>query len=259
MLEYVEDLLPQEDYTEDEWADLVMQDGFSEEDNCIYAINLDEAKDHAMDKIQQILDNTGCEEWELHFTAGRTSFRYQVLESYKSNRKGGRPPAGIRDLRKLFKTEYPDKAFIWYEWEADDIVVSLKRDNPDKYILCAVDKDVVYALPGRHFNYYQSRKYNIDMKWIEVGELEAKKHHYMQVLTGDSTDGIIGLHGIGPKKAAKLLDGLTTGKEMWEAVENAYRNNKRDIVDALLNMRLISMYQLVYGTDNQYKVKLWRP
>jgi len=251
MCEYEESLLPREMYSDTEWTDIIVHDGYSEEDNCIYDINLDEAYDHAMNKIETILELTGCSTYELHFTSGRKSFRYNMVNAeYKSNRTGSRAPYGIAKVKKLMG------GTIHYEWEADDIVVALKRDNPDKYIMCAVDKDLLYSLPGKHFNYYKSVAYGIDMKWIEVNEITALKHHYLQTLTGDPTDGIIGLKGIGPKKAAKLLDGLTTELDMWEVVVREYDKVDR-VLDAILNMRLVNMHQ-VKLVDGEYKVVLWK-
>jgi len=46
----------------------------------------------------------------------------------------------------------------------------------------------------------------------------------IQMLTGDSTDNIHGLKGIGPKKAEKLLKDVPT-KDMLEAVGNAWRDH----------------------------------
>ena len=111
----------------------------------VYDINLDEAYQHAVDKINDILTATGCQDFELHFTVGRKSFRYaRVDEEYKANRVGGRAPKGLYELKKLFVERNPDKAFMWSEFEADDVVIVKKKNYVDKYILCAVDKDVLY-------------------------------------------------------------------------------------------------------------------
>jgi len=49
---------------------------------------------------------------------------------------------------------------------------------------------------------------------------------YTQVLTGDRVDNIPGLHGIGPKKAEKILKGCKTEDQLYEAVLKAYDNNE---------------------------------
>ena len=226
----------------------------------IYDINLDEAYQHAVDKINDILTATGCQDFELHFTVGRKSFRYtRVDEEYKANRVGGRAPKGLYELKKLFVERNPDKAFMWSEFEADDVVIVKKKNYVDKYILCAVDKDVLYCLPGTHFNYYSRADYNIEMKFITVEEDAAMKHLYFQVLMGDSGDNVIGLKGVGKVTANKLLAECTTAKECEDVVMKAYEDKGRCITDFIKNMRLISMHQLKELGDNQYEVHLWKP
>ena len=107
----------------------------------IFNINIEDAYTHAMDKIKDICDATGCQDWELHFTLGRNSFRYtRVDEEYKANRLGGIAPAGLKELKELFCSRHSDKAFMWVEFEADDVVILKKKLEPEKYLLCAVDK-----------------------------------------------------------------------------------------------------------------------
>ena len=258
---YSEELLDRDSYPSEEWESIISEPGYDPVLNCIDGIDLDSAYTHAMDRINQILQETGCTDFELHFTGGRQSFRYiKVSDTYKANRvdTGMKAIYGIWMLKQVFLKSHPDKVFLNEEYEADDIVVSLKRDNPDKYIMCAVDKDVLYSIPGRHFNYYSSVKYSIHMKFVEVDEITAKKHHYHQTLTGDKGDNIIGLNGIGPKKANDILEGLTEHEELWNAVVKAYDIAGRNELDALTNMRLVSMHQLKL-INGKYEVVLWRP
>ena len=230
----------------------------------VYKIDLDEAYDAAMAKIQEILDLTGCSDFELHFTSGRESFRYtRVDEEYKANRNGLRVPVGIKDLKEYFVDKFPTKAFNWTEFEADDVVVSKKLKFPELYELCAVDKDVRFAIVGKHFNYFKREDIGREMRYEEVEADTVLKHFYMQTLTGDKGDNVIGLSGIGPKKAEKILDGKNTHKELWEAVVEAYEAKGRCVTDAIKNMRLVNMYQVKFIGDNpnenKFEVVLWKP
>lgn len=256
---YYEELLHRDMYSDEEWDNIINEVGYDSKSNCINFINLQEAFDHSMDKISMIMQETGCSDFELHFTGGRNSFRYTVVsDTYKANRMDGNPIYGIWMLKQLFMERLPDKTFLNELWEADDLVVSLKRDNPDKYILCAVDKDVLYSLEGSHFNYYSSVKYNIQMKFVDVDSITAMKHHYHQTLTGDPGDNVIGLVGVGKKTADKLLSSCTTESECWKVVVDTYISKGRDELDAITNMRLVSMHQLKL-VDNKYEVQLWKP
>ena len=262
VLEQVDELLPEDMYLKEEWEEIINNPGYSKERHTLSFMDIDEAIVHSLEKVQYIMDHTGCSDFEMHFTIGRKSFPYEVSKDYKANRlksDNKPPPYNLRAVKDELCEKFPDKVFAHTEWEADHIVVCKKRDNFDKYVLCAVDKDVLKALEGKMFNYYQSTRYNIDMKWIENTEEEAMKVYYLQTLTGDTGDGVIGLKGIGPAKAKKALAKCTTEEECWDAVVKMYESNDRDIVDAIMNYRLVDMKQLKLNEDGEYEVCLWKP
>jgi 5'-3' exonuclease len=62
------------------------------------------------------------------------------------------------------------------------------------------------------------------------------KFFYTQILTGDRADNIGGLHGVGPVKASKILQGCETENELWDAVVKAYEG---DVEHVLENARLL--------------------
>ena len=223
-----------------------------------FDINIHEALAHAEDKINRIVDAVeGKEEnLHLHFTGGKASFRYQLLADafpdepemhYKFKRKKKKVPEGLHQLKVLLNEKH--KGDIHYEWEADDQVVFDKKKYGDDAILIAVDKDVLYNVPGKHYNYYESRLYNIDPKWVEVNSDEARFDQYIQAITGDKSDNIPGIKGIGPAKARKfLVDGMDED-ELYQGVLNAYETHHKrlDISPedmAILNIRLVNMHQL---------------
>lgn len=263
--EYEVELLPRGFYTDEEWLEMTVTDEltiFDEEAGVLYKLDLHAAMTKAIDKLQDMADNWACKDWEAHFTAGRMSFRYtQVTPTYKENRtldSTKRAPAGLMALKKEIVKQYPEKAFIWTEYEADDTVVAKKKAHPSKYLLCAVDKDVLYTLPGTHLNYYSSSLYGIEPKLVEVDYWDAIKHHYVQTLTGDTGDNVIGLHRVGKKTAEKMLAGAKTEAELWEKVVKAYESKGRDVIDAIINMRLVNMHQVTYK-DGEFSLELWTP
>jgi hypothetical protein len=184
----------------------------SGDDEAGYLIDLDYALQTAKDKITGMLSDTGCGSAELHFTIGK-NFRYIITDTYKANRTEQRTPEGLRDLKELLVSEYPG-SLIHTDIEADDHVVWAKKYNPDKYILCAVDKDVYNSVRGTHWNYFARAKGK--NKWgTELPEIKPSWHtttteeslvwFYMQVLMGDAGDGIKGIKGCGPLGAIKVL------------------------------------------------------
>ena len=221
-------------------------------------INIDDAISHALEKIQQILDSTGCCDAELHFTSGM-NFRYTVDPSYKANRTGMRRPEGLYEVKARLLDEYPGS--INTTWEADDIVAYKKKTESDKYIMCAIDKDILYSVPGRHFNYYsklEAKNGPIMPHFIEVDEYSALQYNYKQAIIGDSTDGIKGVPGLGAAKVEKLFSLGMTEEEMWDTVVKAYKAKGMDIIDAMITMQLVSVHQLV-EKDGEIVLELFNP
>ena len=68
--------------------------------------------------------------------------------------------------------------------EADDLVGMWHREDT---VCVGIDKDLL-TVPGLHWN-YKHKEYE------EVTEEKALWYFYMQMLTGDTSDNIKGLHG----------------------------------------------------------------
>jgi len=224
-----------------------------------FIIDDTEALKIAEEKIQRILDRTGCMTAELHFTGGRENFRYAIFPEYKANRTkegAAKAPVGLKECKANLMERYDSTMSL--KWEADDMVVHLKAENPDKYIMCAIDKDVIKCLPGRHFNYYESRHFNKDMHFVEVAEGEARMWPYLQCILGDTSDNVPGVKGLGPKKALKFVNENMTHEELWEGVCRAWDSKGLTEEAATLTMQLVNMHCLVKDGEN-FKIDLWSP
>ncbi len=173
------------------------------DDEAGYSIDMEYALKTGIEKAELIRIASGCGSVELHFTKGK-NFRYTVDPSYKSNRTDTRTPCGLSELKDLLTNEFPGSR-IHTIIEADDYVVWAKKYFPDKYILGAVDKDVIYSVEGEHYNYYQNEKYNIKPSFVTTDKKVIVPWFYMQLLMGDNGDGIQGVPKCGPGKAFDIL------------------------------------------------------
>lgn len=198
--------------------------------------------------LDQLIDNilfaTDCDSALLVFT-GADNFRYDNPLGYKEHRTGARKPTGYEEILAYAKTYYTTETVEGME--ADDFVVWLKTEEPEDWILCAIDKDVLYQTEGTHYNYNRDEE-------VTVTAEEAVRYAYYQTLVGDTSDGYKGCPGIGPKKADKILDECETEQEMWDAVVEAFDKKKLCIDHATNMMRLANMHQY-----NGNEVILWTP
>lgn len=212
-----------------------------------YKLDLEAAENVIIEKLNYMKQRTGCQELQLYFTTSREhNFRYKIFPQYKAGRKEVRHPAGIDQMKKLLIDKY-ENAFACVSYEADDEVVYLKAKDPDKYVLAAIDKDVLNAVPGRHYNYNKDT-------FVETDHKAAKHWPYLQCIIGDPGDGIKGVPGIGEKRAANFVDPGMNEKDMWQGVVKAYESKGLTEEDAIITMQLVNMHQL-----RTKKIKLWKP
>lgn len=91
--------------------------------------------------------------------------------------------------------------------EADDIIAffaeKYRTANMD-FVICSPDKDMK-QLPGRHYNYKMSGSGSLIDSFVDIYDTEANLNFYIQVVSGDSSDNLMGVPGLGPVKAKKLL------------------------------------------------------
>ena len=110
--------------------------------------------------------------------------------------------------------------------EADD---ALGCAQTKETCIVSIDKDLD-MIPGAHYNFVKDQFY-------EVNEEQAWHSFYKQLLTGDRTDNIPGITGIGPKKAEKLLDGHKGQMDLHRRVEQAYKEHYAKDALSLMNER----------------------
>lgn len=191
---------------------------FIDADYLVYRVGFSSKEDTeavACSRVQEQLFNTvyvqlKCEDYDA-FITGKTNFRFETATThpYKGNRKlSEKPPhyAALRD--KLVALG----ATISENQEADDDV-GIMSTKYEGWIV-HVDKDLD-QLPGWHYNPVKEEEYFVTKE-------QGLKSFYTQLLTGDRIDNIVGLYGIGPVKAKKLLTGCETEQQLYEAVIAAY-------------------------------------
>ena len=89
-------------------------------------------------------------------------------------------------------------------------------------------------IPGKHMNPAITRNGVIIREEREyiISPFDGLYNFYYQLLVGDSTDGIPGARGIGKVKAEKILNGLQTELEMYDAVKDYFSHDDELLMNA---------------------------
>lgn len=185
------------------------------------------------------------------FLTGSGNFRYALATTYpyKGNRKDVTKPTHLHAAREYLKDEWGAK--ILSGFEADDaIAMATVGKDPETTVIASVDKDFK-TIPCWMFNF---SKVNEADKWTYSTEHSALMYFYEQVLTGDRSDNIVGLKGIGPKKAHKILDGAVDEADMYHRVVKAYEEFCKD---GLPLERIVENANLLHL--RRHKEDVWQP
>jgi len=239
--------------------------------NCLHSVKV---------FMNGVLEATDAQYYKAYLT-GKGNFREKVatILPYKGNRKAPKP-VHYQAIRDYLVAHWG--AEIIEGMEADDALSIAQTKSYDDAnesrcssrcvedqtlenfqlgcdtIICSIDKDLRNT-PGWHYNWNKDEK----PQWIT--EEEATYSFYKQLLTGDRTDNIQGIPGIGPKKAEKILEGVDSELSMYLAVLNAYQESEHTAKtsppgragDVLLeNATLLWM---VRELDSDNKPVMWEP
>lgn len=151
------------------------------------------------------------------YVGGEGNFRFAIYPEYKANRKDLERP-------KYLKEAYKYLVHFWNGTvvngiEADDMVAIRATELGGDCVIVGIDKDL-RQIAGTHYN-WKKREFET------ITPEQADYNFWMQMLTGDTSDNIKGVKGIGPKKAEKILNERIDSYE--DTVFRLYENKEEAI------------------------------
>ncbi len=187
------------------------------------------------DNLQNLITQTSSTSSTLYLTSDdRSNFRFKAatILPYKGTRKTEKP-FWYEQIRRYLQQAYG--AITVYGQEADDQLgieqyssyidgVSNRLDIDYTFngrdghtVICSVDKDLD-MIPGLHYNELKPEK-----GVYEISEVDAQRNFFRQLLTGDPTDNIPGLFGVGGSSALlRSIDELHESSLMYHHVKEQY-------------------------------------
>lgn len=162
---------------------------------------------------ERFRDNESCQ----IFISGHGNFRDKLgtIAVYKGNRDPIAKPKYYQDIRQYVIDHHG--AVEVGGMEAEDACGIDQWAHKDRStVIVGIDKDLK-MIPGYHYHpKHDTLKY--------IGIADANEWFWMQALMGDRTDNILGLKGIGPKTAEKMLAPCKKDwTKMYNVVQDAYR------------------------------------
>ncbi len=139
---------------------------------------------------------------------GRETVRRERYPEYKANRK---------ELDEELRVQFAHipamldalglTAMAVPGYEADDVIAAVRLRHPgDEVIIISSDKDLMQLIDDQTFLYDGVKDRLIDAAAVEEKfEVPPVQLRDLLAMSGDSSDNIPGLPGVGPKTAAKLL------------------------------------------------------
>lgn len=203
------------------------------------------------------------------------NFRKIIYPEYKANRKDKPKPEGLSDVREALNREH--RAVTMPGLEADDVLGILGTSMRDPTVIVTIDKDL-QGVPGIHFNPSK------DMRPRRINAHNAERWWQMQTMMGDPTDGIPGIHKVGPVAAEKIIDdprlliptvkttktGKNAGKtktvwevgapcSVWEAMVSRAAKAGMSEEDLVTQARLTRILRFDEYDQSTNTIKLWSP
>ena len=156
------------------------------------------------------------------YLTGKDNFRNDIARTapYKGNRTAPKPKH-LQLIRDYLESAWDFQVSVGQE--ADDSIAIEHVARNYESIIASIDKDFL-QLRGNHWNF-------VKKEMTVVTEEEALLNFYLQVLTGDRVDNIIGLKGIGPVKAKQRLAGCESAAEMYTACVEAYGGSTERVIE----------------------------
>jgi DNA polymerase-1 len=159
----------------------------------------------------------------------KPTFRHEAFDNYKSGRKKTDEALveqiiESRDIFKAFKIPIYDKE----GFEADDIIGTLaevlKKDSKNKIYIASGDMDTFQLVDDEQVLIYTLKKGSETIIYDEKAIVEKYGFKPEQIpdfkgLSGDSSDNIPGVSGIGAKTATNLILNFGSIEKVYEALE----------------------------------------
>lgn len=207
--------------------------------------------------LRKMLEDLGPSHAAVIWDSGLPAHRMELQPEYKQNR--GEMPDDLRPQEEWLQqhiSKWGPASLSVPGTEADDLIASYARAAETvgaETIIATNDKDI-FQLAGDKIHFYAPSKaseggYSLlgadDV--VEKWGLPPERLGQLLALTGDSSDNIPGVPGIGPKTAAKLLHEFGSLDALFASLDQLKPGKTRDVLEkshdlVRLNLQMVTLH-----------------
>lgn len=188
------------------------------------------------------------------FDASRRTFRQDIYPGYKANRD--ETPADLISQSVLVQTGIAAlgmPVLCIPGVEADDVIATLATQNcdiADKTRVITSDKDLMQLVSDCIYLYDGMKQKQInEAQVLEKFGVRPDQVIDVQSLMGDSSDNVPGVRGIGPKKAAELINQFGSLDGVYENIDKIQNERTRNLLIEYKKLAYISKQLVTLKTD----------
>jgi DNA polymerase-1 len=204
--------------------------------------------------LLKLMDEKEPKHLAVLFDVKGPTFRHERYPEYKANR----PPAPddlvvqipwVKDITRAFNIPLLEKE----GFEADDLIGTLARQAE------AAGYHVVMVTGDKDFLQLVTEKIRLwdPMKEVETGPEEVREKFGLEPadlvdvmgLSGDTSDNVPGVPGIGPKTAAKLIRDFGSMEKLYENVETIKAKKQKENLTSYRDQAFLSRELVTIRTD----------
>nr|ACL37076.1 truncated DNA polymerase I [uncultured bacterium]ACL37077.1 truncated DNA polymerase I [uncultured bacterium] len=219
--------------------------------------------DDYMDTVQSLRRSYHCDKLVIAGDMGSSSYRKALSPIYKQNRKDKFAEqteqeaaefeaffAEVQGILVRYEEEATYPLLRFPGVEADDIAAYIvskrKQFNLSQIWLISSDRDwdLLVAQGVSRFSYVTRKEVTLD-NWSTHYDFTQEEYISIKCLMGDSGDNVIGVPGIGPKKAAQLVLDYGSAYDIIDALPISSKYKYIANLNAFGGDNLLLNYQLM--------------
>jgi DNA polymerase-1 len=205
----------------------------------------------------------------MFFDAKGPTFRHEMYKDYKANR----PPMPedmsaqipyIKDITAAFRLPI----FEMQGFEADDLIgtyAQIAEKQGYSVVMVTADKDFIQLVTRHAIIWDPMKEVIIDAQYVKkVYGVEPLQIVDVMGLSGDASDNVPGVPGIGQKTALKLIHNFGSMRQLYQGVDSIAAKKQRDNLihyrkQAFLSRDLVTIETRVPVSDDLSAFKIGAP